>query len=228
MDHHPLQRELAIKAAAADVSEKRLDELRKREREIKDAVHELGNAAGTARASLREAAGARAAGDGDEVAFQKARKAVKAAEGEHDLATIELEGIAARVQKAESEHKSKRRDLCLAGVDVCVAAANIEEGRAWLALEMFCRLMNKRHALAYLAGRLGSEAAGPGRSVEPIRYQDPMAGMLADAARPEGLAGLLAEHGLTSTFAPVGAQIEQMDVADLLELSLPSTTEAAE
>lgn len=226
MNHSPLQRDLAIRCADEDVARRRLAELAARKREVQARVHELGNAAGAARDELRSAAGAHAAGEGDAKSVEKARKALKEAESDHELAEIELQGIAERVELAEREHRGKVRDRNLIGTDVCQIAATVLEEQARATLARFAQIMRERHALAKLAAELSTEAAG--HVCEPIRYSDERAGLLGRGPYgDDDLRALLMQHGISTAFGPL-AGLEPATLASLLELELPPAAEAAE
>ena len=224
-DHHPLQMELAIKVAAADVAAKRLAELQARRREIETRAHELTNAAAVARTALREAAGASAAGEGDATTVARARKAVVSADSDAELASLELEGIASRVTHAEREHAAKRRDLGLAGVDVIRIAVADLEAEARATFTRFAQIMRSRGSLAKLASSLATEATG--HASEPIAWSSPTSGLLRRDNFDEGFAGVLKAHGLTELFSPT-SNVPRASVADLLELTLPAQAKAAE
>ena len=118
MDHHPLQRDLAIRVASTDVAQKKVAELKRREQEIFARVHELGEQVARAREAVANAAGAHACGETDAKTVEKARKALREAESETELAGLELQGVAARVAAAERE-LAACRSCCL-----CSAASS--------------------------------------------------------------------------------------------------------
>lgn len=217
--HTALQRDLAIAVAGADIAQKQLDAIQARHRECKVRVHALGEQVAAARDALRDVAG-----EGDAGEIVKARDALRAAESDLELATLEGEGIQRKIAQASRELASKRRIMCLLGVDVCrIAAAELEtDARAWFG--QFARTMRRRHQLAMLAANLGTEAAG--RFSEPIHYSSETAGLLRDRD-DHGLIELLAEHRLTETFSP-GGGLEPAQLSELLELGLPAEARAAE
>lgn len=228
-DHSPLQTELAIRAAATDVAKKRLTKLSTRKAELAARVHELVNAAVTARTALRDAAGASAAGEGDPKTVERARKALRDAEAEAELASIELEGIEGWVTKAEREHAAARRDFGLAGVDVIAAAIGPMEEQIRADFSVFAQRMRHRHELAKLASVLASEASG--HASEPFPWSSPTSGLLRRSPFDEGFAGVLRDAGLTAEFySPTGA-VSPATIDDLLELELElpaQTAKAAE
>lgn len=217
--HSPLQRDLAIALAAADVAQKQLDAIQLRHRDCKTRLHALGEQVAAARDALRDAAG-----DGDQKGIERARQAFKSLESDHEIATLEAEGVARKIAQAERALEGKRRAMCLLGVEVCrIAATELEiDARAWFG--QFAATMGRRHRLAMLAANLATEAAG--RFAEPINYSSPTAGLLKDR-HDQGLMDLLTEHRLTATFGP-GGGFEPAQLSDLLELELPQSAEAAQ
>jgi hypothetical protein len=101
--------ELEKRIAAADVAATRLEEVQRRKREVEARVGVLGEAMATARAALADVAGAHADGAVDAKMVERARKAFRDAEAEHELATIELEGIALTVA-TKIEGKGRRSE----------------------------------------------------------------------------------------------------------------------
>jgi hypothetical protein len=225
MDHSPIQIDLATKLGARDIADRALAELRDRRKALAGRFDELASAAAAAKATLAEAAGAQAAGESDDAkAIDKARKALRAAESEYELTEIELQGVDARIAKAERERGSKHRDACLVGSDICRVAVDDLEEQARDTFERFAEIMRERHRLAKLAGILMTEASG--RFAEPIAYSSETCGLLRRGMTDEGLLGVLTEHGLSPTFSPLGA-LEPATVGELLEIDLPPQQKAA-
>lgn len=215
--HNHAQKELAIREREVAKAAERVEEVDRRLAAAQARASALGVAADAARDALRVAAG-----DGDAKALGAARKAIRAAEEEYELAAVELEGVGARLAQVEEELALRRREMCRIGARIAEEAACGLEADARELFGAFAALLEQRHALALLASTLASEATG--RYSEPVRYSDEFCIVGKEG---QGFGSILSRHRLTSTFSPA-PELQPARLESLLDIDLPRAVEAAE
>jgi hypothetical protein len=220
--HHPLQKDLAIKIAAVRDAEAKLATLHDRKRALNERLQAALQLQHDGSDAVRKAAGDVAAGETPADTLKKARDSYAAATMEAELAELEVNGLGERIEQAEKVVDRAQRDMHLAAIDICRVIAVDQAAAAVNLFELFCRTQSRHHAIARLAHRANNAATGR-EAGAPIPYQR---GNGAGGAI-DNIKRVMKESHLTGWYE-AAASLQPASIDDLLEYTLPAAAEAAE
>jgi chaperonin cofactor prefoldin len=166
-----LQQELRQALAAVTTARERLSRIEQARAEAEVRLGQANEAVEAARVVLREAAGARAVGDGGDAAVTTARKRLSAALADAEIAVAELEGVEERADSAEQEVERHDRHVARVAARIAEDRARALEEVALAHARKLGDVLIERRKLARLARDEGTRAMGT--LTDPLGCDDP-------------------------------------------------------